>query len=636
MAHGSGDHSDSNASTDQSPQISRRKWLLLSSAGLTGLAGCDSSDGGSGTDTDSPTDDESDVTTTETTTTQNSGTPRDPELTRFQQQIPTDINWNFFIPGYTAGLARKLYHEIRPNEMHTLENWEYDAKTNIETWTFPENLTWWNGNQVTAEDEYVKWEIDRLQSPENSDLDAVSLVDDYTLEFHYKDQQNPTIVERSNALGTPIAVPRWEFQSWLEQYEDATTQSERDSVTEKLQAHNVSTQTVVEKGLGNHPYEMTEANSQEMVFELREDHPWATEDQVKTMRMRTITEDSSLIIQQDEIDMRGGFLPQDFQGPDHLQQILTWPTLQMSKVMFNHTNEHLQKRPVRRALAHLIDNEFIIQNQSPNANPVQKQTGMGDAWTKEWFGEEFYDRLHAYPVKGDPDGATELLNEAGYSKQGGSWVDPNGKTVSFNVLGMNWGAFVDGARTVNAQLDQFGFDVEFQALEYGSFAERAWKGMEHDLTFYYQNNWINHPVSYFRPHYPGGLRLAQPEKFRTDIEGWLEEGRDRSPFSGIPLTPTIPSEVGALELSGSGEQINLYDAWDSIHAAQSQDETVTHLEDLVRYWNYDVPHLVSLQMRGSFWGDTRDFDFPADDQSLKMYASGDVAMRHGQIKYKYE
>ncbi|WP_459191139.1 ABC transporter substrate-binding protein [Halosimplex sp. J119] len=641
MANGRDSQSQRSSDSTVSNGMTRRKWLALSGAGLAGLAGCNSEDteppssteamsgDGSGSGDGGSTDPSDGASTI-------SGSPRDGELTRFQQNIPSDFNWNFFITGYQAGVARQFYHEIRPHLDHTLENWEYDTENNVERWTFPENLTWWSGDAVTAEDEYTKWEIDRLQNPSDSDLAEVRLVDDYTLEFEYKDQQNPTIVERSNALGTPIAVPRWKFESWLQRYQDASSQDERDSITEELTQTEITTTTVLEEGLGNHPYELVEANAQEMVFELRDDHPWATEDQVQRVRTRTITESSSLIIQQDKIDMRGGFLPQDFQGPDHLKEIITRPTLQMSKVMFNHTNDHLGNRTVRRALAHLIDNNNIIQNQSPNATTVEKQTGMGDNWVREWCGDDFYEQLHTYPNEADPEGATQLLEEAGYSKQNGEWVDPDGEAVSFSVLGMNWGAFVDGARTVNAQLDQFGFNVEFQALEAASFRERAWGSMEHDLSFYYQNNWINHPVSYFRPHYPGGLRLAEPDSFRSDIEGWLDEGLEESQHTGIPLTPTIPSEPGAMEVSGDGEEVNLYESWDNIHKAQNRDETVSNLKKLLRYWNFDLPHFVSLQMRGAWWGDTRDFEMPQGNEDLKIYASNDVALRHGHIKYNYE
>lgn len=611
--------------------LSRRKWLAVSGAGLAGLAGCMGGDESNGSD-DPDGSDGSDGSNGS----DGSDTPVDAELTRFQGKIPTDFNWNYFITNFKHGVAAQLFHRIRPPEMTTLEEWDYDSENNVRRWTLPENLTWWNGDPVTAEDEYVKAEITRLQAPETSPFESIELEDDYTLAWHYKEPQNPTVVRQSNALGDPIAVPRWKFQSWLEQYQDATTQDERDSITEELQQETISTQTVIDEGLGNHPYEMTEVNEQEMVFELRTDHPWATEDQVKTVRTRTITEDSQIIINQDEIDLGGGLLAPNFSGPDHIENIIEMPSLQMSKVMFNHQNEHLQKRNVRRAITHLLDAGNIIQNQSPNAMPVSLQTGMGDEWVNEWLGEDFASNLHKYPTEADPDGATQLLEEEGYSKSGGTWQDPDGNAVEFSILSTNWGAFVDGARTTEAQLRQFGFETDFQALEHGSFTSRAWDNMEHDLTFYYQNNWANHPVSYYRPHYPGGLRMAQPDTFREDIEGWLEAGEERSPFNGLPLTPTIPSETGALEVSGSGEQINLFELWDGINKAQNEEQTVENLRKLARYWNYDMPHFVALQMRGGWWGDTKDFNMPVDNEELQVYGSNDVALRNGYIKYKYE
>ena len=427
------------------------------------------------------------------------------------------------------------------------------------------------------------------------------------------------------------------YREWLEKYQDATTQDERDSITEELQDWKVSTSQIIEKGIGNSPYELTKANAQEMLFELREDHPWTKPNQVKKVRIRTLAEAPNIVLKQDKIDWKGGTLPVDFTGPDHLKNIIEYRSLQGSKVAFNNDSKYFSDRKVRRAMVHMLDASKIQRFQDPEGFPVTKNCGMGDTWGKEWLGEDFWNSLHEYPYEADVETGEKLLKEAGYSKQGGSWIDPDGEKVTIDIINNNWPVFTDGAKALNSQLQGLGFDVNLQITEYGVWYDNAVYGREHDMMFHYHNNWINHPVSYYRPHYPGGLMLARPEKFRQDIEGWLDDGRERSPLTGVPLTPTVPSEPGALEVSGSGDQINLYATWDAIHKAQSREETVKQLRKLAKFWNYSVPHFHVYQWREGWWGDIQDFDMPVGKDILQgMYSGDKFALKHGHIKYKYE
>lgn len=641
MGDGSDGRSQGNESANRATGLSRRKWLSLSAAGMAALAGCTGGGGGGGGGTTSGgTTGSGDGTTgaggtSGSSGTSASGTPVEAEFTGFQGALPQDLNWNFYQPNFPGGVARNHWHKIRPQEMQYLEDWSYDTENQVEQMVFPdEGITWWNGDDLTAEAMYVQNEIGRLQNPSNSTVESNELVDDYTVEQTYKEQQNPTIVRREAALGTTITTKPSKYQQWVTRYQDATTQDKRNSITEELQNWKVSTQELIDEGLGNGPYEMVEANNQEMVFDLRTDHPWATEDQVQDYRIQTSGESSNLTIRQDEYDWGPGTPGDNY--PSNLNTVVKFNSLQGSKVLFNNSSKHMKNRKFRRALANLINGQSIAQNRGGGFTQVTKNCGMGDSWAKEWLGEDFWNNLHEYPYQSNTERATTLLNEAGYSKQGGSWVGPDGNTVSLDVMIGNWQGFKTGARTVNSQLDSFGFNTSFQSMPWAAYKKRSWEQMEHDVSFYYHNNWANHPVSYYRPNYPGGMRLALPANFRNDIEGWLEEGREQSPLTGLPLEPTIPSEVGALEVSGSGETINIFETWDAINAAQSREETVKQLRKLARYWNYDLPHFHVFMWNNSWWGDTGNFDLPVDNDDIKLYGSREHALFRGMIKYKYE
>lgn len=107
---------------------------------------------------------------------------------------------------------------------------------------------------------------------------------------------------------------------------------------------------------------------------------------------------------------------------------------------------------IRRAAAMAIDREAII-DRLLGGKAVQLEGVIGE-------GQFCYSGLPDNPVTYDPEGARALLAEAGYPNGGPAvqFFTPNGRYLADREVG----------QVIAAMLEQVGFEVDFQAPEWGS------------------------------------------------------------------------------------------------------------------------------------------------------------------------
>lgn len=133
---------------------------------------------------------------------------------------------------------------------------------------------------------------------------------------------------------------------------------------------------------------------------------------------------------------------------------------------------------VRQALQYIIDREMITQAVSGEtvieANPVAVPGAMGGL--HDYFDDSFLNQLHTYGK--DNEKATQLLQDAGFSKQGGSWHTPEGEPWSFKF---QTSASVPQFETlVVQQLNRFGINAELYTMDNAVYDETIKTG-KHDL-----------------------------------------------------------------------------------------------------------------------------------------------------------
>lgn len=117
-----------------------------------------------------------------------------------------------------------------------VEDWEWDEDDLTLTVEYAEGWHWWNGDELTAEDNYWVDMLGHHSNPEASQWEEIELVDDYTIVYHFKEPQSPFILETfvSGGSGENVRGHRDKFQSWAEEMAEIDDQDERLQLEEEL------------------------------------------------------------------------------------------------------------------------------------------------------------------------------------------------------------------------------------------------------------------------------------------------------------------------------------------------------------------------------------------------------------------
>ncbi|WEL27588.1 ABC-type dipeptide/oligopeptide/nickel transportsystem, periplasmic component (plasmid) [Haloferax volcanii] len=609
----------------RSTNWSRRDLIKYGAvAGTAGLAGCfDSSgqtteDGSTGDGTDGGTTTEGGASIADDTLDYPAGRPA------------TDVQFNRYSLGnYAHTLQDQLFEEVargyadgtvRPD---LLEDMTVDGRTL--TLTFPEGFKWWNGDDLTAEDYYIGLEIDRLQSPEQSPIESNTLVDDYTIERTFKTAVSPNLM-KANVAETFVNTPRSIYREYLTRYEEASNESERESVTSDLLDMSITTQQLIDEGLGNALYRVTGFNSSETVLEKFEDHPYASRTDIPKVRIipETTADVESLSVN-DQLDMNPDVLMSESQQsryPDNIENVYRLNWFRTQKFTFNFKNEHIARLPVRRAIVNAVDFESMVaamRQAGTVGAPAENQTALRSTIHEEYLGEDFVDQLIDYPVGKDLDAATQLLEDAGYTKEDGTWVDPDGESFTFTVLTQNNNTQVQATKVFNDQLNAFGIQTEISTVSSTDYYQRL-QTYEADIFWiWHVAKALWHPTAYFSNNFYG-IEVGDPSS-----------GNETGP-TGKPFTTTIPSEVGATEISGSGKEIQPAQLMNDLPNSESAEQVRERTRDLVQWFNYALPDFVFVEEDSGYWGDTQDFSMPTgDDYELNTNRPGEFSFKNGWI-----
>ncbi|GCF15862.1 hypothetical protein Harman_37970 [Haloarcula mannanilytica] len=488
---------------------------------------------------------------------------------------------------------------------------------------FPTDWTYWNGNDITAEDYYVEAEIDRYQDPEGSPIKGHELVDEYTVRRIYKDDIAPTVAKLNAGYG--MAAPKSVFREYLERYEDATTKSAREDVTNDLLQMTIPTQEFVDQGLGSTLFRIEDFNSSETLAVKQEDHPWSDRTNIEEIRVLPNVESGTQVEQlekSNELDMTQYITEnQRSDYPDNLQNVYKLSHYNCQKYLLNWNNKHLGNRAVRRAIISAIDIPSIVDAAAQTgmlASPTQVQTGIRETIEEMYLGEDFTDQLIQYPVEADAETARGYMQDAGYSMDGDTWVGPDGDTIVFDIITQSSVSQSQPTKVFSDQLNDFGMETNMNAIGQDYYSKlQEW---EFDIAWIWHVAlpfW--HPTAYFSNNFYGVLA------------GDPDSGEDTGP-TGVPFTTEIPGEVGAAEIGSDPVEIKPAQLMNNLVGASSEQETIEMTRKLVRWFNFDLPSIVHLQENRGFGGDVENFDFPDPEEArLDRPNPGPWALTTGRI-----
>src|SRR5690606_681805 len=118
----------------------------------------------------------------------------------------------------------------------------------------------------------------------------------------------------------------------------------------------------------------------------------------------------------------------------------------------------------RQALAHAINRgQNGMISLADSGVPVQHMAGFADALVPQWLSEEDMGTLNAYEY--DPELATSMFEELGWTKDGDMWMKPNGEEAVYELLFpaefADWSA---AGQDLAEQLTTFGIIIDPRAV----------------------------------------------------------------------------------------------------------------------------------------------------------------------------
>lgn len=488
----------------------RRDLLLLAGvAGSTLLAGCGQStdtpsgelnegDGDSGGDGSSDGDggsgssggDETDQTSRLDITYSNS--PFDANQLHQNLFNPTGSDRNALLTAryFTYDELWDEYGSWRPC---LLEEQEFNGDSAV--WHFREGIEFMNGEEVNAETYDIEATLAEAQGdPVYELVSSREVVDKYTYRFEFAVDLNLVFWGNPVIRGLPGAfTPEEYYGEYYERLEDATTDSERESVIEDLTSYRLEPNSDGYFPNTSSPFRLSTVTSQYQDFTVRDDHPDAELFNYDTVRMWT--QDFSKQLEEftnGNIDVLQksccGWWNQSDQAdwPDEIETF-SWKRPKYNVIAFNLQHDWFGNRKVRQAVAYMTDREEMATATWGAENSdwyPERLHGLNSVTWEEGWKDELSDINYIdYGVNSEPEKATAALEEAGWSKQGGQWVDGNGEQVSWSLIIQGGSAQQSFGEVGAAQMNEFGIETQSTRVDdVGSSAGDMNGGPNHMTT----------------------------------------------------------------------------------------------------------------------------------------------------------
>jgi peptide/nickel transport system substrate-binding protein len=592
---------------------SRRRLLKgIGAAGVAGLAGCNTGGGqdggtdggGNGTDGGDGTGNDTNQTDSEDGEA-DSGKPVDPAFTSYGQIEPTQMHYNPFNPQNRVMSVEQTTGQNTPGPVMYESLMQYNRKTgewtnrlltdfsvDSETVTLElsTDYTWSDGDPVTAEDLAAQY---RLAKHVNVQLwtliDDVSVTGDQTVELALKKQTNPGVIRKE--ANERLMVKRSVYSEYLQRYEEASGKDERETITQDLAGWAYATGGDP-KPVVNGPYELASATSQKWTLARREDFPVETNIPEYEYLFMSKTQKRWSAMIGGNID-GGAILAAEKeiqkQFPDSIKKI-SLPGFGGLCVHVQHDHPVLGKQEVRQAFAYLINRKHVSGNVNPRYSPVQALSGLTTSSAEQWLGDR-YGELTAYGLESNEKKAAELMQSAGFSKEGGSWLDTDGNAITFEFKAPPWPGPLGMAQTVGSTLSQFGIETNMVSME-----PTTWST---DLT--------NGDYTIIADWYGGG---PHPYFAFQQLTGSQAE------TSNYQLKPTLPP-FGQPDGEGSSFDVaaNVVNLSQTMEQAKAEDIVA----DLAWYYNQYLPEIPMTQGTVPSYMSDDDWEIPATDDPSMYY-----------------
>lgn len=612
-------------------RLSRRKMLALTAGGsISALAGCSSNPEASD---DSPNQ-------------------SDKQFVRRALTVPTEAQYNPFTASGVDWYTMSLIHgfpnkQTRKKPTHLpllLKNWEINGKTF--TMELNDQFTWHDGTTVTAEHVVLQFEICKhmqagKQYPPLEYLDGLpKATGSTTVEATLKKKLNPDVF-----FNTFFGEPFWYQPNFFKPYVEEFRNASGDSAKKKIRTE--ITNTNLDKPIGFGPLKFKNADAQKVVYEFHDGYPFELvqqqasdalgNDYTSFGRPNFSTVISKVIDSDDKLsrEILGGKMDAavtsltDQSKVSEQGKLFSVPTLHGHSINYNMFDWGETPGPswltdpqtsmlVRKALIHAIDRD-AAGKQLAGGNPLNldpKQTGLRKPQEEKWLDQSLLDSMNEWEY--DPKKAAEYMKQAGFTKSGGKWMDPDGNPVTLTLReGSGVTRYINGLDVVNSNLQEFGIDTEMSMKPNSTYFSKDANDNGTDVGIDYWGGASPLPYDAFDWMY---LRIStQRENGEYDYYLPRNEKLQVPPLGKPDSDKTITVDPKALidEMSVTTDE-------------KRQQEIINKLA-----WatNQAVPQITSCERSFSQFLDTKDWNYPSlKDPIMYMNPSANMMFHFGVVQ----
>lgn len=613
--------------------LSRRRFVALTgaAAGAAALAGCsnttgDGDDGngdGTGGGGDGDGDGDGGGTSSSDGGDGDGGMQvHDAQHVSMTNQVPSNIQWNPSNPSsysqisHFAMFDQFAKYNFAKGEFtpYAISEWNFTGET-FEL-TLRDGLTWSDGDPVTAADVATQLRLGMATGGAYADYtDSIETDGEKRVVMNLGESVNPTIVEFDVLSNNWVQQKESVFGKFVDQIE----QNEEEG-TRALQ--EFAWQDPVTSG----PFSLKQASQQQLLLERNAEHPDAGNVNFSEYVFRYI--DGNQAIQQALLALQidsafSVFTPPrivaDF--PDAIQEE-TIPSKWGYGLIPNHGDKHAGDRAVRQAIQYVLDRETIVKNAGPRSKQAPAlPVGIPSDDQERWLGDRAGDFESYGAGEQMTDEATRVLEEAGYSKSGGTWQDSDGETVELPVLvPTGWTDWITATETIVDQLNGFGFEATVDSRNFGNLLGNIWPNGNFVLS---AGGWL-----------PGGGRAAFPyfslrhqlvENFRGFTYNYAAANDSRG---GSNADVTVPSMDGGEMTVNPSERL--------AELSQTTDEATANEIILEQAWvtNVDLPMIpIAEKLEQTFLTEDQ-WDVPEQGSEVSQVRWANTWLpRQGQMQY---
>ncbi|ESP90066.1 extracellular solute-binding protein, family 5 [Candidatus Halobonum tyrrellensis G22] len=485
--------------------LSRRAMLAAAgTSGVAALAGCSGGGGGGDGATNGTNGTSGETSDSNTPSSDGDSQVYDASLVNAYNGNPVDLHFNAYASqNYSWPAGRAVFAPLLKYSFNE-DEFLYGALENLEiadqevTMTFRDDITWSDGDEWTTEDFDVQLQL--LEKTGNTlfgYVDDYEIVDDRTVRLALSGPTNPRII-------------RFELTNFFLNTKAETHEEWLDRETAEL------LQWAWEDPVATGMFSLASKDRQAFEFERNPQFYKSDNVNFQTQLIENTGGGSAqhqALISGTEVDAAtSAFTPPEIADrfPDHVVEV-NIPAKWGYGIVFNHDDPDFGNRNVRQAVAHVINRQSIVDNAGPQTKftaPVP--CGIAPEDQEYWLGD-WMDDFETYgPESSNTDRAAELLQEAGYSRQNGTW-SKEGRTLGGTYYSpAGWSDWTTMTQTVTSQLNDFGFDFSISTLPTNEWFTRYSESNFKMGSFY----WL-----------PGGSRSAFPyfplyyQMYATDIGG---------------------------------------------------------------------------------------------------------------------